>query len=306
MSGNVKAFSSTVNFSILNDPNPSPGGNFGGGYTAVGNVVDESGQFRNELLIGQSNLGEPGNPDLIGAVHFFDPLKAQVLQTIRDPDLSPASRFGSDVISLGDINGDGFLDFAVAAPSFNGPAGAGQGRIYLFRSDNSPLPAPRPVVTHYALTNKVFVVGAQSTPIVGSAAKASSHKIGTTFSYTLSEAATAKLAIAELVPGRREGNRCVAPTPRLTRAKKCSKRLGRGTLTRSSHAGVNEVAFSGRIGSKALQPGHYSATLTATTTNATSAPVTVSFTVVGLKAAAAATDSILGGALSQVRALIAL
>ena len=140
MSGNVTAFSSTINFSVLNDPNPSPGGNFGGGYTAVGNLVDEPGQFRNELLIGQSNLGEPGNPDLIGAVHIFDPLKAQVLQTIPDPDQSPGSRFGSDVISLGDINGDGFDDFAVSAPSLNGAAGPGQGRIYVFRSDNSPAP----------------------------------------------------------------------------------------------------------------------------------------------------------------------
>ncbi len=140
MSGNLTAFSSTINFSILNDPTPTPGGNFGGGYTAVGNLVDEPGQFRNELLIGQSNLGEPGNPDLIGAVHVFDPLKAQVLQTIPDPDQSPGSRFGSDIISLGDINGDGFDDFAVSAPSFAGVAGPGQGRIYIFSSDNSPLP----------------------------------------------------------------------------------------------------------------------------------------------------------------------
>jgi hypothetical protein len=142
MSGNVAAFSSTINFARLDDPTPSPSGNFGGGYSAVGNLVDQPGLFRNELLVGEGGLGEPGNEDLLGDVHFFDPVKAQALQSIPDPDQSPGSRFGADVVALGDLNGDGFLDFAVAAPNFNGSVGTGQGRLYVFRSDNSPAPAP--------------------------------------------------------------------------------------------------------------------------------------------------------------------
>ena len=54
-----------------------------------------------------------------------------------------------------------------------------------------------------------------------------------------------------------------------------------GTLTRASHQGVNRVTFSGRIGSMALPPGFYSATLSATNSaKQTSQPITVFFTIV--------------------------
>ncbi len=39
-------------------------------------------------------------------------------------------RFGSTVASMGDINGDGYADFAAAAPDF--PEGNGDGRVYVF------------------------------------------------------------------------------------------------------------------------------------------------------------------------------
>ncbi len=54
-----------------------------------------------------------------------------------------------------------------------------------------------------------------------------------------------------------------------------------GTLTRVSKAGVNRVAFSGRIGSRKLSPGSYQATLTATDLSGNaSKPKTISFTIV--------------------------
>ncbi len=102
------------------------------------------------------------------------------------------------------------------------------------------------------------------TPIFGSsAANKTKHKKGTTLRYTLSEAATVKIAIARGRTGRRKGKRCVAPTRRLRKAKKCIRLTLRGTLTRTSHKGTNRVGFSGRIGSNVLSPGNYQATLTA-------------------------------------------
>ncbi|MCA1683832.1 MAG: integrin alpha, partial [Actinobacteria bacterium] len=133
MSGDLNAFSSTVNFSLLNDPTPAPGGNFGGGYTGLGDVVAQSGRPRNELLVGAGSLGELGNQELVNDIHVFDPLTAQVLQSIVDPDAEPGSRFGADVATLGDLNADGFVDLLVSAPSYDGPAGAGQGRLYILR-----------------------------------------------------------------------------------------------------------------------------------------------------------------------------
>jgi hypothetical protein len=117
-------------------------------------------------------------------------------------------------------------------------------------------------VTGYRITNNPFVVGAARTPVIGTAA-ARKHKQGTTFEYTLSEAASVKIVISQRMLGRRSGTNCVALTKKLRKAKSCLRIVVRGTLTRSSHQGANKVAFSGRIGSRALRPGHYQATLTA-------------------------------------------
>ena len=144
MSGDLGAFTSTVNFALVNDPTPAPAGNFSAGYAAAGNLVAQTGKFRNELLVGAGSLGEPGNAELVNDIHVFDPLREQVLQTIADPDAEPGSRFGADIAPLGDLNGDGFLDLLVSAPSYDGTVGAGQGRIYILRSDDSPAPPPPP------------------------------------------------------------------------------------------------------------------------------------------------------------------
>ncbi len=137
-----------------------------------------------------------------------------------------------------------------------------------------------PDVTRYGLSNNPFVVGAAKTPTFASA-HAKKHKQGTTFRYTLSESAVVKIALTQSTSGRRQGNRCVAPTRKPRKATKCTRIILRGTLTRTSHQGANKVAFSGRIGSKGLKPGRYSATITATDpAKNSSAPKTISFTIV--------------------------
>ncbi|MDQ6928798.1 MAG: hypothetical protein M3159_09110, partial [Actinomycetota bacterium] len=135
-----------------------------------------------------------------------------------------------------------------------------------------------PSVSRYGLSNNPFVVGGR-TPTFGVAAR-TKHKRGTTFRYTLSEAATVKIAIVRGRAGRRKGSKCVAPTRALRRAHKCIRRFAQGTLTRTSHQGVNSVAFSGRIGSKVLRPGGYQATLIATdAARNNSTPKTITFTI---------------------------
>ncbi len=124
------------------------------------------------------------------------------------------------------------------------------------------------------------MVGDSSTPAFGFAA-AKKHKKGTTFKYTLSNAATVKIVISQRQAGRRTGKRCVAPTRSLRHAKKCTRFIRRATLKRVSHQGANGVAFSGRIGSKALSPGKYQAILTATdTAKNTSRGQAINFTIV--------------------------
>lgn len=140
-----------------------------------------------------------------------------------------------------------------------------------------------PVVSGFGLTNNPFVVGRGKTPTFGSAAKARAkkHRKGTTFRYTLSEAATVRIVIAQRGSGRRRGKSCVAPTRKLRRARRCTRIITQGTLTRISHQGADRVAFSGRIGSRALRPGRYQATLVAVdAARHASKPRTISFTIV--------------------------
>jgi hypothetical protein len=167
----------------------------------------------------------------------------------------------------------------VAAVSAGNGSGSGSGGNTGAKPDTVA-----PQVTGYRVTPTVFVVGGGSTPSFGNAAKAKRHKRhkkGTTFRYTLSEAATVKIVISQRASGRRKGKRCVAPTKKRRKAKKCTRFIVKGTLTRTSHQGVNSVAFTGKIGSKGLRPGRYQAKLTATDGAAnTSKPKTISFKIV--------------------------
>jgi hypothetical protein len=134
----------------LDDPTPSKIGNFSTSSAGVGNVA---GDLRKELAIGAYGPHAPQIiDDVISDVHIFSPLTEKALQTISDPDQQPGSGFGRALAPMGDLNDDGFLDFAVGAGGFDpgqvvtcspcsGAPNPGQGRIYLLTSDNSPAPS---------------------------------------------------------------------------------------------------------------------------------------------------------------------
>lgn len=114
----------------LDDPTPTAGSNFGGAWAAAGDVEGDS---HNEVLVGTAASS------VAGEVQIFSG-DAGVLQSVSDPDSQAGSEFGGSIAPLGDVNGDGFLDFAVGAAGF----GSGKGRLYIFRSDNTPPPPPPP------------------------------------------------------------------------------------------------------------------------------------------------------------------
>jgi hypothetical protein len=92
-----------------------------------------------------------------------------------------------------------------------------------------------PTLSNLRLSRTVFAVGRAKTAIAARSTR------GTRISYKLSESAKVVIKI------RRVG----------------AKR-GAGRLVRAARGGLNTIAFSGRIGRKALKPGRYSLTIRAT------------------------------------------
>lgn len=116
----------------------------------------------------------------------------------------------------------------------------------------------KPALTALTETNKVFGAGPLSTPLTGKTA--ARRKKGTVFSFRLDKVATVKVVIRR----KRSARRFVQVT----------------TLKRSGHGGLNKIAFSGRIRKRALKPGSYTATFTASNSAGTSAARTVTFKIV--------------------------
>ena len=143
----------SISFSTMVDPTPHPSEDFGTSSAGIGNVFGDS---RNELLIGAYGPHNPGtNPDVINDVHIFDPIHEVSLLDIPAPDQQAGLGFGTSLAPLGDLNGDGFLDFAVGAGLFDeAHTGGGcpappalcadTGRVYIFRSNNTPVSPPPP------------------------------------------------------------------------------------------------------------------------------------------------------------------
>lgn len=115
-----------------------------------------------------------------------------------------------------------------------------------------------PAISAFAASPSVFAVGAKSTPLVAKV------KRGTAFKFALSEPGAVAITIARQIPGRRSGKRCVAPTRKLRKKKACKRYKTVGTLKRTGAAGANKVAFTGKLGKRALGVGRYRATIVAT------------------------------------------
>jgi hypothetical protein len=88
--------------------------------------------------------------------------------------------------------------------------------------------------------------------------------VGTTFRFTLNEAARMRFAYTQARPGRRVGRRCVPATMRNRGRRACKRTVTPGVLTFNGHTGANRVRFKGRISRrKKLRPGKYTLVITA-------------------------------------------
>jgi DNA-binding beta-propeller fold protein YncE len=123
-------------------------------------------------------------------------------------------------------------------------------------------PAPpdtlAPTVTRFAVTPSRFRVARAATAIDTRASGRSrrAHR-GSRLRFTLSDRADARIAIARAGLRHHAGRHC--------KGHRCTGYKLVGTLTRGNlPAGRTRIRFSGRIGTRALAPGHYRATVKAT------------------------------------------
>jgi hypothetical protein len=185
-----------------------------------------------------------------------------------DGDVFALSRVGFDLQIGGEFSRVG----SGAQTGFARFVGPRPPVVPISNSEPGPIPATplapppdktAPLLSLLSLTNKTFAVGPKSTAL--SAAKRKVKK-GTTFRWTLSEAATSRIQIQQERRGIKKGKRCVAAKPgaKVPRKKRCTALQSKGTLRRASRQGRNTLAFSGRMGKKALKPGAYRAVFTAT------------------------------------------
>jgi hypothetical protein len=106
--------------------------------------------------------------------------------------------------------------------------------------------------------------------------------VGTTFSFRLNVAATARLAFTHRASGRKVKGRCVKTTHKNRKRAKCKRTVADGTLSYATRAGTSKVRFRGRLTKrKRLRPGRHRLTVIATDpAGRRSAPATLSFTIV--------------------------
>jgi streptogramin lyase len=105
--------------------------------------------------------------------------------------------------------------------------------------------------------------------------------VGTTFSFTLDKAATVTFKFGHRRTGRKVKRRCAAPSPKNGHKPKCTRTVRAGKLQFIGHAGVNRIAFQGRLSrSRKLKPGRYTLAIVATSAGKSSRAATLSFTIV--------------------------
>ena len=107
--------------------------------------------------------------------------------------------------------------------------------------------------------------------------------VGTTFAFTLNEAASVRLTITHEATGRRVNGRCAAETKRNRHRPACRRVVTLGALTRTGQAGLNTLSFKGRLGNgRRLPPGRYTVTVVAAdaATGAPSSPERLTFTII--------------------------
>jgi hypothetical protein len=100
--------------------------------------------------------------------------------------------------------------------------------------------------------------------------------------YTLSQAATIALTLAQRAAGREVKGRCAKQTKKNHKQTRCTRLVAvPGSITLAGKTGANAFTFAGRMGGRKLAQGSYQLTASPTGDGHTGTPETVTFKIVG-------------------------
>jgi trimeric autotransporter adhesin len=146
------------------------------------------------------------------------------------------------------------------------------------------VPAPAatplaPILSSLSQTAKTWREGSLLAQI-SDRSKKKKPPVGTTFSFTLNEAASVTFAFTKQAAGRRVGKKCVAQSRGNRHKRRCTRTVSAGTLTFSGRTGTNKVRFEGLISKhRKLKPGSYTLLVIATASSKRSTTSTLHFTI---------------------------
>ena len=125
---------------LLDSPAPQAHpGRLGGGFgVRVGTAGDLNKDGINDVFVSAA-AQDVGGLQGVGRVWVVDGKTRQVLAAFDHPAPQGGAWFGFAVAALGDINGDGFPDLAIAAPSQDVNGARDQGKVYVFSGHTQSL-----------------------------------------------------------------------------------------------------------------------------------------------------------------------
>ncbi len=270
-------------------PNTS-GGNAGAVWVSGGQALIEWSTFQGNVR-GESSLGPNGiSGAIVGASILGDPeprcggAVASAPNLLSGPDTAclPGSPVGDPRLGLLAANGGATLTLlpgagsaAIDAAGVGCPATDQRGlpRPSLRGCDFGAVeiqPAPPAAAAAAPVARRTLGPGGPASlrrisgvTLSRSAFRTSGPNKGTTIGVRLSVASRLVLTVTRPAQGRRSKGRCVKPTGTLSGKPRCTRKVPvKGSLTKAGEAGLNAIAFTGRIGGKLLAPGPYTFVLT--------------------------------------------